>query len=147
VFDAHSQRSTRVLRIVAVLAASVLLTACGCNTVGCGHDLRVDVPTLSQWIGHEFFTVEVCVDGSCDTVDVDAVAAAASLGGDIVPFAVVPEGASGDVAVEITVTAGTEVKHASGSVALESYRPNGRFCPPTCMGADITIDDGVVRNR
>lgn len=146
-FNAHSPRKTGGLRIVAVLAASVLLTACGCNAVGCGNDLRVDVPTLSQWIGQESFTVEVCADGNCDTADVDAVAAAASLGGDIVPFAVLPEGASGDVAVEITVTAGTEVKHASGSVTLESYRPNGRFCPPTCTGADITVDDGAVRNR
>jgi hypothetical protein len=119
---------------------AVVLSACGCSTVGCGDDIRIDAKTLAQWAGSDSFTVEVCVNGECDTpLEVSHTSSLHSLG--------FPIGAdvTGEVEVDVTVSAGPEVKHASGAVELYSYRPNGRFCSPSCSGADITIDGNSVR--
>ena len=128
--------------MVALFGVAVLLSGCGCTTVGCGDDLRLDAAPLPAWVGSDSFTVEVWVDGACDVpLEVSDASASEGFGFPL------PEGASGTVVVDVTVRSATAVRHASGSVMLREYRPNGRFCAPTCSGADIAIDDDVVRNR
>ncbi len=119
---------------------AVVLGACGCTDVGCGNDLRFDAATLAQWIGSDSYVVEVCADGRCETLDVPANATTHWFG---FPLG---EDASGEVTVEVTITAGSDEKQASGIVELDSYQPNGRFCTPTCSGADLTIEGDSVRN-
>lgn len=119
---------------------AVVLVGCACNAEGCGNDLRMDAATLRQWIGSEAFVVEVCADDRCESRTVSASSSTRWLG---FPLS---ENISGEVAVEVTITAGSDEKHASGIVELNSYKPNGRFCTPTCSGADLTVDGESVRN-
>jgi len=118
----------------------LLLAGCGCNTEGCGNDLRFSAAALAQWAGSESYVVEVCADGACQSLEVSDSSKSRSFG-----FPV-GEDVSGEVEVEISVSVGSVVKRASGLVQLESHRPNGRLCGPVCPGADLTIDKDTVRN-
>jgi len=131
-----------MLKVAVAFAVSVVLTGCGCTTVGCDDALRIDAAALADWIASEAFTIEVCVDGNCGTAL--EVAGTSSLPWIRFPLS---EVSADEIVVEITVTSDSETKHAAGTVALVSHRPNGAFCPPTCTGADITIDGDQVRSR
>lgn len=126
-------------RILLWLMAMVL-AGCGCNTEGCGNDLRLGSAALAQWADSEAYQVEVCVNGECQSLSVPATSTSPWFG-----FPV-REGLSGEVEVAVTVTVGSDVKRASGLIELESYHPNGAFCSPVCSGADLMVDGNSVRN-
>jgi len=119
---------------------AVVLASCGCDAEGCGNDLRFDAATLRQWIGSGAFVIEVCADDRCESLNVPANSTTRWFGFPL------DEDVSEEVAVEVTITAGSDEKHASGIVELNSYQPNGRFCTPTCSGADLTVNGDSVRN-
>ncbi|MDX2343688.1 MAG: hypothetical protein QNL12_08170 [Acidimicrobiia bacterium] len=119
---------------------AVVLGACACNAAGCGNDLRFDAASLREWIGSKAFVVEVCADGRCESRRVSASSTTRWFGFPL------NEDVSGEVKVEVTITAGSDEKQASGIVELDGYQPNGRFCTPTCSGADLTIEGDSVQN-
>lgn len=117
-----------------------LLVACGCTAEGCGNDLRFGSEMLSQWIGAEQFTLEVCVDDTCETLHVSEVASVAWFG---MPL---DEDVPDSVNVEVTAMIDGTSRTASGTIELDSYRPNGGLCAPVCPGADVVIEGDTLRN-
>lgn len=126
-------------RIVSCLMALVL-AGCGCTAEGCGADLRFGAEMLAGWADAEEFTLEVCVEGACETLHVgDALSS---------EYFAMPVGPNltGSVDVELTVTTDAGSRTASGTIELGSYRPNGGFCPPVCQEADVSIEGETLRN-
>lgn len=48
---------------------ALVLAGCGCTSEGCG-DLRFGSEMLADWIGSDEFTLEVCVEDECTTVEI-----------------------------------------------------------------------------
>lgn len=86
------------------------------------------------------FTLEVCVDGDCETLQVTDASSSPWFG---LPF---DPDLSGSVEVEVTITSPGATQTASGTIDLDNYRPNGCLCAPVCPGADVTIENGTVHN-
>ena len=119
---------------------TLVLAGCGCTQAGCGDVLLLDRSQIAAWVGSDSFTLEVCTDGECITSNVSAEPTQTKLG-----FPINDE-ASGETAVDVTVRAGSVSKKASGSIELETWRPNGSFCPPACKIAEISLEGGVFVN-
>ncbi|HEX9864431.1 MAG TPA: hypothetical protein VGC03_05635 [Acidimicrobiia bacterium] len=128
------------MHLVSRLAMAMVLVGCGCTDVGCGNDIRFDAATVASWIGSQAFTMTVCAEGECQTLRVSDASQSDWFG-----FEVDPD-ASGELDVELTVTAGAETRDASGTIELGSYRPNKGLCPPVCPEADVGLEGDVLRN-
>jgi len=126
-------------RIVSSFMA-LILVGCGCTDEGCGNDLRFSSEMLVDWASADEFTLEVCADGDCETLKVTDASSSPWFA-----FPLDPD-VSGSVDVEVTITSPTSAQSASGTIELDSYRPNAGLCGPVCPGADVTIDNGTVLN-
>jgi hypothetical protein len=126
-------------RIVSSFMA-LILVGCGCTDEGCGDDLRFSSEMLIDWANADEFTMEVCAAGECETLTVADASSSSWFG-----FPLDPD-ASGSVDVEVTITSPTSTQSASGTIGLDSYRPNAGLCGPVCPGADVTIENGTVSN-
>ena len=118
----------------------MLLVGCGCTDAGCGNDLRFGAEMLVEWAGAEEFLLEVCVEGDCETLQVGDALSSGYFGMPVSPDI------NGSTDVELTVTTNSGSRTASGTIELDSYRPNGGFCPPVCPGADVAVEDETLRN-
>ncbi|MGF1617256.1 MAG: hypothetical protein ACFCU2_05540, partial [Acidimicrobiia bacterium] len=119
---------------------ALILVGCGCTAEGCGNDLRFSSEMLVDWASADEVTLEVCADGDCHTLNVTDASSSTWFG-----FPLDPD-ASGSVDVEVTITSSASTQFASGTIELDSYRPNTGLCGPACPGADVTIDNGTVLN-
>jgi predicted small secreted protein len=119
---------------------ALLLAGCGCTAVGCGADLRFGSEMLADWAEAEEFTLEVCVEGDCETLHVGD-----ALSSEYFAMPVDPA-LTRSVDVELTVTTDERSRTATGTVELDSYRPNGAFCAPVCREADVSINGDTLRN-
>ena len=117
-----------------------VLAGCACTQAGCNDVLLLDRTQIEAWIGSDTFSIEVCTDGQCSTGRVSPDPTGSQLG-----FPINDE-AGAATEVDLTVTAGSDSRTASGSIELATWRPNGTFCPPSCRVAEVSIDDGVLRN-
>ncbi len=128
------------MRHALICLMALLLVACGCTAEGCGNDLRFGAQMLSVWADAEEFLLEVCVEGDCETLQVGDALGSAYFGMPLDPES------SGSADVEVTVTTDTGSRTATGTIDLDSYRPNGGLCAPVCQGADVAIDGNTLRN-
>ena len=119
---------------------ALVLAACGCTDEGCGNDLRFDGAMLSAWAGGGEFTLQVCVEGDCETLEVEDDMATGYFGMPHDPDI------SGSADVEVTAVTDAGRSTATGTIDLMSYRPNGGYCAPICQGADVAIEGDTVRN-
>ncbi len=119
---------------------ALALVGCGCTSEGCGNDLRFSSEMLSQWANADDFTLEVCTDGVCETLNVTDASDSPWFGLPLDPDL------SGSVDVEVTITSDETIQTANGTIELDSYRPNGGLCAPVCPGADVSIQNGSVLN-
>jgi hypothetical protein len=119
---------------------TLLLAGCGCTSVGCGADLRFGAAMLAEWAEAEEFTLEVCVVGECETLHVGN-----ALSSEYFAMPVDPA-RTRSVDVELTVTTDEGSRTATGTIELDSYRPNGGFCAPVCQEAEVSIDGDTLRN-
>jgi len=95
---------------------------------------------LTQWANADEFTLEVCADGDCETLNVTDASSSPWFG-----FPLDPD-LSGTVDVEVTITSEETTQSAIGTIELDSYRRNGGLCAPLCPGADVSIENGSVLN-
>lgn len=95
---------------------------------------------LTELANSEEFTLEVCVDGDCETLEVTDASSSPWFGFPL------DQDLSGSVDVEVTIIALRFPQTASGRIELDTYRPNGGPCAPVCPGADVSIENGTVRN-
>jgi hypothetical protein len=95
---------------------------------------------LTDWAGAEDFTLRVCIEGDCQSLQVTDASSYAWLG---MPL---NSEVSGGVSVEVTISSENGNKTATGNIELENFRPNGAFCAPVCQGADVTVDGDTLRN-
>ncbi len=119
---------------------TLVLAGCACTEVACNDVILFDRTQLEDWIGSDTFSIEVCTDGECTTASLSRDPTRSPLGFPI------SEEAAGATEVDLTVTAGSASRTASGSIEFAIWRPNGSFCPPAGRVAEISIDDGVLRN-
>jgi len=124
--------------LIGVMA--LLLAGCGCTAVGCGADLRFGAVMLAEWVEAEQFTMEVCVEGECEILHVGD-----ALSSEYFAMPVDPA-LTGSVEVELTVTTDEGRQTATGTIELDSYRPNGGFCAPVCQEAEVSIDGDTLEN-
>lgn len=126
-------------RILSSVIALVLV-GCGCTDEGCGNDLRFSSQMLTEWANADEFTLEVCVDDNCETLEITNASSSSWFG---LPL---DSDASGSLDVEVTVTSLRFTQTATGRIELDSYRPNGGLCAPACQGADVAIENDTVHN-
>jgi hypothetical protein len=119
---------------------TLVLAGCGCTQAGCEDVLLFDRAQIAAWIESDSFSIEVCTDGECTTSNVSAEPTQTKLG-----FPINAE-ASDEIDVDVAVTAGSVSKQASGSIEIETRRPNGSFCPPACKIAEVSIEGGALVN-
>ena len=119
---------------------ALVLVGCGCTDEGCGNDLRFSSETLMEWANADEFTLEVCADGDCETLNVTDASSSPWFGFPL------DQDLSGSVDVEVAITSAGSTQSASGPIELDSYRPNGGLCAPVCPGADVSIENGTVLN-
>ena len=128
------------MRLAFRLAMALLLVGCGCTDAGCGNDIRFDAATVASWIGSPAFTMTVCAEDECQTLQVSDASEADWFGFELDP------GASGEIDVELTIAADAETRDASGTIELGTYRPNNGLCPPVCPTADVSLEGDTLRN-
>jgi len=146
----------RITRRAGVLAAIVLLTACGaplpsdsptdeilCTLIGCESQVvfEIDYDIMS---GSEY-AVEACVDGECERAQirvsdrgVGKVANLIASADDVVALVLQGDDYSGSHAVALTVESpeqGTII--VEEEVEFERTQPNGPRCEPVCWIATI----------
>jgi hypothetical protein len=126
-------------RILCALMALVLV-ACGCTDEGCGNDLRFSSRMLMDWADADEFTLELCINGDCETRHITDASSSPWLGLPLDPSL------SGSIAVEVALSTSASTQSASGTIELDSYRPNGGLCAPVCRAADVVIENGTVQN-
>lgn len=132
-------RSSVRNRVLASFMALVLV-GCGCTSEGCGNDLRFGSEMLAEWIDSDDFTLEVCVEDECTTVNITD--------GETIPWFGTPldSDVPDSVNVEVTATADGDSRTASGVIELDGYRPNGGLCAPVCPGADVLVEGDTLTN-
>jgi hypothetical protein len=119
---------------------ALVLVGCGCTAEGCGNDLRFSSEMLIDWANADEFTMEVCANGDCETLQVTDASSSPWFG-----FPLDPD-LSGSVDVDVTITSQGATQTASGTIELDRYRPNGGLCAPVCPGADVSIENGTLNN-
>lgn len=119
---------------------ALVLVGCGCTSEGCGNDLRFASGQLTQWANSEEFTLEICAEGDCETLNVTDASSTPWFGFPLDP------NLSGSVQIEATITSAESTQSATGTIELDSYRPNGGLCAPVCPGADVSIEEGRLTN-
>lgn len=95
---------------------------------------------LTELVNADEFTMEVCANGDCETLHITDATSSPWYG-----FPLDPD-LSGSLDLQVTITSAESTQSATGTIELDSYRPNGGLCAPVCAGADVSIENRTVLN-
>ena len=134
----------RSVAVAIGLVATVAGCSRGCNQVGCGSLVGVDLSKVAAQFGTAPVTATLCVNGNCQTNKV-AIADKAATKGISQP---VPTESLGDTEVTVTLKLerdGQVLLATQSQAALTKFTPNGEQCGPVCWVSRLDLVGTVLK--